>query len=320
MRILILGGTVFLGRAIAAQAHAAGHDVTCAARGTSGTAPTGTTFVELDRDQGLGALDGLSFDAVIDVSRDPGHVRDALAALAGRAGHWTFVSTCSVYSDNATPGQLAATAPLLAPGTEEYGERKVACEQAVLASGIPSLICRAGLIVGPADAVPRFSYWPVRLAQGGEVLAPGHPDRLVQYVEVDDLAAWLLRSVLHGQTGVFDGIGLPRPFGEFLAEVASGVGSTAKLTWVDQEFLLEQGVSPWAGQRSLPLWLPEPEWAGFLSRDTSPARAAGLITRSTSETARTTLDWWRAQDPEPELAAGLTRAEEAELLKLWHAR
>src|SRR5262249_20718024 len=200
MRLLILGGTQFLGRAIAAHACAAGHEVTCAARGISGPAPTGARFVKIDRDaaDGLAPLTGEAFDAVVDVSRHPGQVRRAIAGLKHRAAHWTFVSTGSVYADSRTPGQRADTAPLKARtapdverGTEAtYGHAKVACEQSV---GADAFICRAGLIVGPEDPTGRFTYWPARLARGGEVLAPGAPDDLVQFVDVRDLAQWIVR-------------------------------------------------------------------------------------------------------------------------------
>ena len=171
MRLLILGGTQFLGRAIAAHACAMGYDVTCAARGVTGLAPPGARFIRVDRDEpdGLAPLAGEAFDAVVDVSRHPGQVRRAVAALKARVGHWTFVSTVSVYADISTNGQRADTAPIRAPtaleiehSTEEtYGAAKVACEQAV---GENALVCRAGLIVGPEDPTGRFTYWPLRLA------------------------------------------------------------------------------------------------------------------------------------------------------------
>src|SRR6478735_8489082 len=191
MRLLILGGTQFLGRAIAAHACVLGHDVTCAARGVAGKVPDRARFIPVDRDtpDGLAPLAVAAFDAVVDVSRHPGQVRRAVAALKHRAAHWTFVSTVTAYADNRTPGQRADTAPLRAPTapevehcTEEtYGAAKVACEQAV---GGDAFICRAGLIAGPEDPTGRFTYWPVRLARGGEVLVPGMLDDAVQLIEV----------------------------------------------------------------------------------------------------------------------------------------
>jgi nucleoside-diphosphate-sugar epimerase len=331
MRLLVLGGTVFLGRAIAQHALSAGHEVICAARGVSGAVPDGVRLVTVDRDDpaALSALDG-SFDAVLDVSRHPVHVRSALATLADRVGHWSFVSTCSVYADQSTPGQRADTAPILDPlpreldadalDMENYGPAKVACEEAVLAAGVPALIARAGLIVGPHDPSGRFAYWPDRLARGGEVLAPGSPDDAVQWVDARDLAAWLVRAAETGLTGVFDAIDRPVPFADFLAGIADGVGTRPEFTWVPQEFLTEQGVNPWSGERSLPLWLrPMPQYAGFLSRDTSPTTATGLATRDVALTARDTLAWL-AEHPKGREGAGLAPADETKVLREWHGR
>jgi nucleoside-diphosphate-sugar epimerase len=324
MRLLILGGTQFLGRAIATHACAAGHAVTCAARGISGTVPTVVRFVRIDRDaaDGLAPLASETFDAVVDVSRHPGQVRRAVAALKHRAAHWTFVSTGSVYADIRTPRQRADAAPLKAAtapdverGTEAtYGNAKVACEQAV---GTDAFICRAGLIVGPEDPTGRFTYWPVRLARGGEVLAPGAPDDLVQFVDVRDLAKWIVSCAEMGRIGCYDGVGVPLPRGEFLTTCARAIGADCTFTWVDQDFLKSQDVRRWAGPRSLPLWLPLPEFAGFLTRDATLAREAGLTTRSLENTARDTLAWHSgAHVP----LTGLTTDEEAAVLKAWQAR
>jgi nucleoside-diphosphate-sugar epimerase len=324
MRLLILGGNGFLGRAIATCACAAGHDVTCAARGLSGPIAPGAGFVFVDRDDADGhePLTHYKFDTVVDVSRHPGQVRRAVAALKQRSGHWIFVSTVSVYSDNRTPGQRADTAPLQEPtapqielGTEEnYGAAKVACEQIV---GEGALICRAGLLVGPEDPTGRFSYWPARLARGGEVLAPGTPEDAVQFIDVRDLAQWIVLAAQDRLTGIYDGIGPTYHRGEILAECASALGSSCTFTWVDRAFLERHKVRRWAGPRSLPLWLPLPDFAGFATRDTTPARDAGLRVRSVSETARDTLGWLRASNGP---VAGLTMDEELELLAAWHAR
>lgn len=335
MRLLVLGGTVFLGRAVAAHALAAGHDVTCVARGVSGEVPTGARLVVADRDApgGLAAVTALAdadgdFDAVIDVARRPSHVRHAVTQLADRIPHWVYVSSCSVYADQATPGQRAATAPVLTPlplelddaTGENYGPAKVACERAVVDAVGPerAMLCRAGLIVGPEDPTGRFDYWVARLAQGGEVLAPGRPDDAVQWIDVRDLAGWLVDAAEQRLAGVYDGIGAPVTREEFLAGVAQGVSTTPHLTWVDQEFLAEQGVEPWAGERSLPMWLPLPEGAGFLSRDVTDALAAGLSPRPLADTARDTLAWLRT-DPPRKPWAGITRDDEARLLAHWQA-
>jgi nucleoside-diphosphate-sugar epimerase len=323
MRLLILGGTQFLGRAIAAHACAAGHDVICAARGVAGAVPHGARFIRLDRDDpdGLAPLADEAFDAVVDVSRHPGPVRRAVAALKSRSRHWTFVSTVSVYSDNRTPGQRADTAPLRAPTAREiehcteetYGQAKVACEQAV---GANAFICRPGLVAGPEDPTGRFTYWPARLARGGEVLVGGTPDDAVQLIDVRDLARWIVLAAETRLTGTFDAVGPPMTRGEFLAQCADGVGAFCTFTWVDRAFLERHEIKRWSGPRSLPLWLPLPDFAGFNTRDTSPARAVGLTVRPLAETARDTLTWARATDGK---VIGLTANEESAALKAWHA-
>jgi nucleoside-diphosphate-sugar epimerase len=325
MRLVVLGGTAFLGRAVAAHAVASGHEVTCAARGESGAVPDGARLVRVDRSVpgGLDPLGG-EFDAVIDVARVPSQVRAAVAALAGRVGHWTFVSSCSAYADQATPGQRASTAPVLdeVPGLDDpardaqaYGQCKVACENAVRAAGVPAFICRSGLIVGPGDPSDRFTYWAVRLSRGGSVLAPGTPDDLVQWIDVRDLAAWLVTAASAGLTGVYDGLGVPTKRGEFFAAVADGVGVTPDLVWADQQFLLDHEVNPWMGPRSLPLWLPLPEYAGFLSRDPTNSLAAGLTCRRLADTAASTLSWYNAAPRS--LKTGLDAADEARVVEAW---
>jgi nucleoside-diphosphate-sugar epimerase len=324
MRILVLGGTQFLGRAIAAHAVAAGHDVTCAARGITGAVPPGARLVPIDREEpgGLTPLDGKTWDAVIDIGRHPGQVRRAVAALKPRAGHWTFVSTVSVYADNSIPNQTPETATMLAPSAPEvehstaanYGPTKVACEQAV---GEDAFLCRPGLIVGPQDPTGRFTYWPLRLASGGEVLAGVSPDHMVQVIDVRDLAAWIVRAAESGLKGPIDAVGRPIPTATFLAEIANGIGAACTFTWTSREFLEAQDVRKWAGPRSLPLWLPQPENAGFLTRSPAPALAAGLTLRPLAETARDTLAWARTASAQP---TGLTAEEEATVLTAWHAR
>jgi nucleoside-diphosphate-sugar epimerase len=323
MRLLILGGTQFLGRAIAAHACTVGHDVTCAARGVSGAVPAGARFIRVDRDEpdGLAPLAAEQFDAVVDVSRHPGQARRAVAALRQRSVHWTFVSTVSVYADNSTPGQRAGSAPLRMPTGPEiehsteatYGSAKVACEQAV---GENAFICRAGLIVGPEDPTGRFTYWPARLARGGEVLVPGTPDDAVQFIDVRDLAQWIVHAAQTRLTGCFDGIGPSITRGRFLTECASAAGSRCTFVWVDRAFLEKHEVKRWAGPRSLPLWVPLPDYAGFATRDTAPARDAGLTVRPLKETARDTLLWLRAAGGP---LTGLTIDEESAILAQWHA-
>lgn len=329
MRILVLGGTVFLSKAVAAEAVARGHEVDCAARGSSGSVADGARLVVWDRDQPVPAdLADTAYDAVVDVARHSSRVRSAVAAWPG--AHWVFVSTINVYPDESTPGGTPATMALREPITEDvdlsvdmeaYGPMKVACEQVVRSAAASSMVIRPGLISGPGDPTGRYTYWPARLAElpdGGEVLAPGRPDDTVQIIDVRDLAAWAVESAEAGLTGVFDGVGPVARIADLLASTAEGVGATPTWTWVGQEFLDEQGVAPWSGPDGVPLWLPRPEYDGMLAHDVSPSLAAGLRPRSVADTARDTLAWLRA---EPGAAvSGITREREAELLAAWHAK
>jgi nucleoside-diphosphate-sugar epimerase len=335
MRLLILGGNAFLGRATAHAAIAHGDVVTCAARGQSGQVPDGAQFVAIDRDDPSSYANLVAtYDAVVDVSSRPSHVRGALTALADRVGHWVYVSSGSVYTDSATPNQRVDGAPTHEPAPAEvddpfadgfvnYGPCKVACERAVIDTvGVSrAFICRAGLIVGPEDRSDRFTYWPERIARGGEILAPGTPDDLVQWVDVRDLGAWLAQAGRDRIAGTYNGIGVPIPRRRFFDAVVVGVGASApRFTWVPDGFLVEQQVNPWAGPRSLPLWLPLPEYAGFLTHDGIDACDAGLIVRPLADTARDTLAWARAAYAGGETRkAGLSEADENAVLQSWRS-
>lgn len=316
MQLLVLGGTRFLSRETATQAVARGWDVACACRGESGPVPDGATHLPWDRNADVpAAIRGGTWDAVIDVTRLPSHARRAVEETAD--AHWVFVSTISVYPDNSSPAMGPLAEPItedvdLAVDPEAYGGMKVACEQTVQARAASSVIVRPGLIVGPGDPTGRFAYWPQRLSRGGQVLAPGRPDDAVQVIDVRDLATWLLDLAEVGTTGTFDAVGRPTPFAELLAGVAAGVGSPdPDLTWVESEFLEAQDVEPWAGEGSLPLWLPRPEHDGMLAHDPGPAVAAGLRLRPVAETAPDCLD-----SP----VTALSAEREAEVLAAWHAR
>jgi 2'-hydroxyisoflavone reductase len=316
MKLLVLGGTRFLSREVATQAVARGWDVTCACRGASGPVPDGATHLPWDRtDAPPAAVADGGWDAVVDVGRLPSQVRAAVAATS--YAHWVFVSTVSVYADNSSPAMEPLLAPIdedvdLAADPEAYGGMKVACERAVQAGASSYAVARPGLIVGPGDPTGRFAYWPQRLARGGEVLAPGRPADVVQVIDVRDLAAWLLVLAESRTTGTYDAVGEPVPFGELLGATAAGVGSPdPELTWVDQDFLEAHDVAPWAGEGSLPLWLPRPEYDGMLAHDPGPAVAAGLRLRPLADTAPGCLD-----SP----VTALTPERESELLAAWHAR
>lgn len=326
MRLLVLGGTVFLSKAVAAEAVRRGHEVTCACRGSSGSVPEGTALVEVDRTQPLPEeLTSAAYDAIVDVARHPSWVRSAVAAFP--SPHWIFVSTINVYVDESTPHGRPGTLPLREPITEDvdlsedmeaYGPMKVACEQLVLEGAESSMVVRPGLIVGPDDPTGRFTYWPRRLADGGEVLGPGDPDDLMQVIDVRDLAEWIVDCAEARTTGVYDGIGPATPMSELLAQAAEGVDAEPSFTWVDQAFLTEQGAEPWAGPESIPLWLPRPEYDGLPAHDAGPSLEAGLRIRPLSETTRDTLAWLQAT-PDATVT-GISLERERELLDAWHTR
>lgn len=255
MRLLILGGNVYLSKAVARQAIARGHDVTVASRGTSGEPPEGARVLTIDRSavEGMSALRGETFDAVVDVARAPLHVRNALDVLAGSVGHYGFVSTRSVYTDNGTPGATVADSPVFEPAPddhadlamEHYGPNKVACENLVRAAYPDAhAIYRAGLVIGPDDPGDRFGYWPWRIAQGGEVLAPEDPAKPLQWIDVEDLAQWAVDGAEKGLTGTFDGECPAVTWAEFLDGIAEGAGTSPTFTWVPIELIEAAGVQP----------------------------------------------------------------------------
>ncbi|MEG3616686.1 NAD-dependent epimerase/dehydratase family protein [Isoptericola haloaureus] len=329
MRLLVLGGTVFLSRAVAALGVARGHEVVAVHRGRSGTVPGGVRQVVHDRAEPLPAgLAAERFDAVVDVARTPSHVRRAVEAWPD--AHRVLVSTISVYADPADPGgpgvgRLVDPEPDdvdLAAHADAYGAMKVACERLVLDGCASAAVVRPGLVVGPGDPSGRFSYWPARMqrvldagpdeAAAADVLAPGDPSAIVQVVDVRDLAAWVLDLAERRTAGVYDAVGHTVPIADLLAAVARGCGAVPRWRWVDDERLSALDVRPWAGPRSLPLWLPRPAYDGMLAHDPGPALAAGLSVRPVEETAADVLDRWRADPDAP--VTGLTAAEEAEVL------
>jgi nucleoside-diphosphate-sugar epimerase len=315
MRLLVLGGTRFLSREVAAQAVALGWDVTCACRGASGDVPEGARLLVWDRAADAPAeLTDATWDAVVDVARLPSHVRRAVAAVPD--AHWVFVSTISVYADNSSPAMEPLLEPItddvdLADDPEAYGGMKVACEALVRDGAASSAVLRPGLIVGPGDPTGRFTYWPHRLRRGGEVLAPGEPGDVAQVIDVRDLAAWVLAVAERRTTGVLDAVGTPTAFGDLLDQVARGVGAEPQLTWVPTDFVAAHGVQFWAGPDSLPLWLPRPEYDGMLAHDPGLALANGLFLRPIADSAAGALEG------RPE---GLAAEREAEVLAAWHDR
>jgi len=323
MDLLVLGGTQFLSRAVAEVAVERGHEVTCACRGLTERPPAGTRHLPLDRESSdLSALAGGRFDAVVDVARRPSFVRSAVRSVPD--AHWVFVSTINVYEEIAERGAAPEDLPLLPPvdvdgdptaSPEAYGSMKVACEALVREGTRSWTIVRPGLIVGPGDPSGRFTYWPNRLSgPAGEVLAPGRPEDSTQVIDVRDLAAWIVTLAEQETQGVLHGVGPSRPLADVLGEIATGCGVAPDWRWVPQEFLQSHDVEPWSGERSIPLWLPRPEYDGFTDVDVSASVGAGLRVRPIEETARDTLAWLR-DDPDVRVT-GLTVQEEKELLEI----
>ncbi len=339
MRILILGGTGFIGPAQVRDALARGHRVTVFNRGRSGdpgALPPGVERLVGDRGGALDALRDRRWDVCIDNPTTlPAWVREAARILRDSVDRYIFVSTVSVYADHSQPGQeesgplatysgddpmLETPDTLRASKGELYGPLKALAEQEA-ENGFPgrTLILRPGLIVGPGDETDRFTYWPVRLARGGRFLAPGDPSDPVQFIDVRDFAEWTIRMAEAGETGVYNVTGAPGALtmGGLLDGIGAALGSNEQPVWADADFLEARGVAAWS---DLPVWLPpRGEYAGFTRRSIRRALAKGLTFRSLADTTRATLDWFRAQPAERQAAlkAGLSAGREAEVLAAW---
>jgi 2'-hydroxyisoflavone reductase len=329
LKILVLGGTGFLGPHLVEAMLQRGHTPTLFNRGK--TRPGLFPDVEKlrgDRDGGLQPLQGRRWDAVIDTSGYvPRVVRASAELLAPNVRQYVFVSSISVYADTTTPNpdESHPVATMPDPKSEAvmefYGALKALCEQAVEAA-LPGRTTniRPGLIVGPGDPTDRFTYWPVRVAQGGEVLAPGNPNDPVQFIDARDLAAFILTTLEKGHVGVYNATGPAEPLGiEGLLTACKTVsGSDASFTWADGEFLAAQKVEAWS---DMPVWVP-PVGDGIGMATTSVARAVGkgLSFRPLADTVKATLDWWATlpADRRAKLRAGITREREAEVLAAWH--
>jgi 2'-hydroxyisoflavone reductase len=330
MKLLILGGTVFLGRAIVEVALERGNEVTLFNRGKTGR----DLFPNLeklrgDRDGGLAVLDGRTWDSVIDTSGYvPRLVHASANLLKNAVSHYCFISSISVYADRRSLGidEAALVQTLQDRTTEEvtgetYGGLKVLCEEAV-ESSMPgrSLSVRLGLLVGPHDPTGRFTYWVDRVAEAGDILVPGPSERPVQFIDVRDAANWIVRMSEQRATGPMNVTGPHErlSMGEFLANCTNELQSDARIVWVDEAFLRERGVQPWSG---LPLW-PPPEGPGIFGIDTRKAQKTGLACRPLAATIRDTFEW--SKSPEGGVVrsstkVGLTREREAELLHDWQA-
>lgn len=329
MRVLVLGGTSFLSKEVASTALARGHEVVCAARGRSGAVPDGARLVVVDRDKpgDVEVLTGEKFDAVVDVATGAlGWVRDALTVLAAGAEHWTFVSSINAYADIATMHQTADAA-LLEPVTttdhveladmtpETHGGIKVASENAVRDfTDDGAFLVRPGLITGPGDYMDRFGYWPARFSRGGRVVVPDTPHQPIQHIDVRDLAAWIVTAGEQRLTGAYDAVGPVLELGPTLRDIAALVAADGtELIAVNPDKLLEAGITPWGGPKSLPLWLPRSHY-GVAAHDATSSWAAGLHLRPLPDTVEAALADERAHGLDRPRTAGLTAEEEAALL------
>jgi len=322
VKLLVLGGPRFLGRAVADAALARGHELTFFNRGR--TNPELYPDVEKlvgDREGDLGALAGREWDAVIDTSGYLPRVVRASAEALVNVGRYCFVSSISVYADSSRP--LDEESPLatlgegpideLTPDYSNYGALKALCEQVTVeVFADRALLARPGLIVGPHDPTGRFTYWPHRVKRGGEVIAPAPPERRVQFVDVRDLAEWIVDMCEHGTAGTFNATNTGVSWGELLEECRSVAESDAEITWVPDQFLTAQEVGEWM---ELPLWIADPAMSAADKAVIDRALAARLRFRPLADTIRATLD-----DAQPTEAAGLSPEREAELLAEWHAR
>ena len=341
MKLLILGGTAFLGPQLVEAALAKGHTITLFNRGKTNP----QLFPELeklhgDRDpkkgEGLKALEGRSWDAVIDTSGYvPRIVKASAELLAEKVKQYVFISTISVYPEDApvgldenTPVAKIAdeTVETMGAQFENYGPLKALCEQAA-ERAMPGRTTniRPGLIVGPGDATDRFTYWPVRIDRGGDVLAPAPQDSPVQFIDVRDLAEWTIRMIEDGHAGTYNANG-PRgklTFGEMLSGCKAITSSMVNLIWVDEKFLLDHEVGPWMG---LPMWIPDAAHTGMCNSNNAKVISVGLSFRPLAVTAKDTLDWHKSNRPAEYVfgaqrgSAGISPDKESAVLKAWRER
>jgi 2'-hydroxyisoflavone reductase len=332
-KILILGGTGFIGPYQVQYALDRGHTVTLFNRGKTHTElfPTVEKLIG-DRNGDLKSLEGRDWDAVIDNSAqtDPHWVTLSASLLQKRVKQYVFVSTRSAYSDTSRV-PMTADAPTFTVETAKWDRSKPMPYGLMKAEGereamkyFPgrTVIVRPGLIIGPGDLTDRFTYWPVRIERGGEVLAPGDGTDPVQIIDARDLSEWIIRLIENGTNGIFNGVGPrnPRSFAELLYGIKAVTTSEATFTWVDTDFLEANKVRAYA---EMPVWMPARNGReGFARFDLTKEIAAGLTFRPLAVTAKDTLDYYHAQPAERQetLKAGLKPEREAEVLALWHAR
>lgn len=343
MKLLIIGGTRFVGHHLAEAALSRGHQITLFNRGTHpGTVPADVETILGDRNRDLDKLKGRRWDAVVDTCGYlPRSVRATAEALAASVDRYIFISSQSVYADVSVLG-VDETAPLAKLSNEQldeanaidtsgdasavnygkmYGGLKALCEQ-TLEEVLPAraLIIRPGLIVGPDDYTDRFTYWVVRVARGGEVLAPDNPEREIQFIDVRDLAEWTVRMLEAKAAGVYNASGLPNnlTMRNILDECKTVSSSDASFTWASEQFLLQEQVTAWS---EMPLWLPQesaPHLRGFMFINSDKAVAAGLSFRPLNNTVNDTLSWWKINKSDQQLKAGIDPVREKILLRKYH--
>ncbi|HWX17685.1 MAG TPA: NAD-dependent epimerase/dehydratase family protein [Chthoniobacterales bacterium] len=335
LRILILGGTGFTGPAQVRYALGRGHKVTTFNRGKThpGELPSDVEQLVGDRNGKLDALKDRQWDVAIDNPTTlPAWVRDAAQILKGNVDRYVFISTISVYAD--TSKGVDESAPLQkyegadafketleamrASGYKTYGPLKALSEKEA-EKWFPGkvLIIRPGLIVGPGDETDRFTYWPVRIERGGDVLAPGAPTDPVQFIDARDLAEWTIRMVESRETGTYNATGPAKPLGigDMLGKIKDALSANANFTWANAEFLKEQKVQAWS---DMPVWAGDE--LGLARTKIGGALTKGLTFRPLADTARDTLAWFKSQsqDRQSHLKAGLAPEREAEVLAAWH--
>lgn len=335
MRILVLGGTVFLGRNVAQYAVEHDHSVTTFSRGRSGEPVAGARVLTGDRTdpESLRQVADQEYDLVFDTAYFPHQVRASTALLEPIAGHYAFTSTINVYPGwpeqadyhvggtyDGDPDAEGEDVPDDLPDGGAYGWRKVGAERAVLRSfgEHRSSLLRAGLIVGPYDGIGRLPWWLDRMARGGEVLAPGRPDQELRFIDARDLAAFALLRV----PGTYETTGPAHQItrAQLYQEIKLVTQSDAELSWVDDDFLTGADVAGWT---ELPLWIPEAEAPSAFAQDTEPAEAAGLACRPLHDTLLDVWDWMRGLTggwQPAENTPGLAPDKERQLLERWRAR
>jgi 2'-hydroxyisoflavone reductase len=316
VKILVLGGTQFLGRHVVEVALERGHAVAIFHRGE--TNPGLYSDVEEllgDRDGGLEPLAGRRFDAIIDTSGMVPSVVRASADLLSDSAQYAFVSTGNVYADFGhgplrEDDALATMEGLDDDEPQAYGPLKAECERVVLdVFKGRALVARSGLLVGEYDPSGRFTYWPHRVAEGGRLIAPGPPDRLVQFIDARDTAAWLIASAERGVGGIYNVVGPRVPLDHVLDACRTVSGSNADIVWVDDDFLIAHEVGEYM---ELPLWIADPDWKDFMNKDISRAMAAGLTFRPLEDTIRDVLE-----NAETVEGIGLAPERESALLEAW---